>query len=124
MYGRMTLITAALLFAFALLLWAFAVLLWDFLEDRTPRWLRVLLVVVLAPSCALAAALATVMITSALLTALEPHERLAGPSEPPERIEPREPEATSERTGPETIIDGTPTPSPSATALPSASPSP
>ena len=37
MYGRMTLITAALLFAFALLLWAFAVLLWDFLEDRTPR---------------------------------------------------------------------------------------
>jgi hypothetical protein len=125
----MTLITAALLFAFALLLWAFAVLLWDFLEDRTPRWLRVLLVVVLAPSCALAAALATVMITSALLTALEPHERLAGPSEPPARNEPAEPETTSEtseRTGPETIIDGTWTPSPSATpsATPSASPSP
>ena len=85
--------------------------------------LRVLLVVVLAPSCALAAALAKVVLTSALLTALVPHETPAGPSELPERIEPTEPEATSERTGPETIIDGTPRPSPSATAAPSASPS-
>ena len=55
----MTLIAPALLFAFALLLWSFAVLVWDFLEERTRGWLRVLLVVVLAPSCTLAAALAT-----------------------------------------------------------------
>jgi hypothetical protein len=90
--------------------------------------LRVLLVVVLAPSCALAAALAKVVLTSALLTALVPHETPAGPSEPPERIELTEPEATSERTGPETLVNGTPTPSPSATPSPSttasASPSP
>jgi hypothetical protein len=127
----MTLITVALLFALALLLWAFAVLLWDFLEDRTRGWLRVLLVVVLAPSCALAAALATVMITSALLTALEPHERPAGTPEPPRHNEPAEPQTTSgtsERTGPETTIDGMGTPSPSATSSatpsPSAAPSP
>jgi hypothetical protein len=68
----MTLIAPALLFAFALLLWSFAVLVWDFLEERTRGWLRVLLVVVLAPSCTLAAALATAIITSALLAALEP----------------------------------------------------
>ena len=90
--------------------------------------LRVLLVVALAPSCALAAALAKVVLTSALLTALVPHETPAGPSELPERIEPTEPVATSERTGPETIIDGMPTYSPSATPSPSAtasaSPSP
>jgi hypothetical protein len=59
--------------AFALLVWAFAVLVWDFLEERTRGWLRVLLVGVLAPSFALAAAL----ITSAVITALEPHERPA-----------------------------------------------
>ena len=119
----MTLIAPALLFAFALLVGSFAVLVWDFLEERTSGWLRVLLVVVLTPSRALAAALSTAMITWALLTALMPHETPAGPSESPERIEPTEPETTSERTGPETIIDGTPTPSPSATASPSASPS-
>ncbi len=115
----MTLIAPALLFAFALLLWSFAVLVWDFLEERTRGWLRVLLVVVLAPSCTLAAALATAIITSALLAALEPPESPVGSSELPARIEPTEPETTSERTGPETIIDGTPTPSPSATASPS-----
>jgi cation transport ATPase len=49
-------ITAALLVAFTLLLWAFAVSLWDFLKERTRGWLRVMLVVVLAASCALAAA--------------------------------------------------------------------
>ncbi len=123
-------IAPALLFAFALLVGSFAVLVWDFLEERTRGWLCVLVVVVLAPSCALAAALATVAITSALLTALAPDESPAGPSEPPARIEPTEPEATSESTEPETIIDGTPTaspsatPSPPATASPSASPSP
>jgi hypothetical protein len=112
------LLIAALLFAFVLLLWAFAVLVGDFLEERTRGWLRVLLVVVLTPSCALAATLATAMITWALLTALMPHETPAGPSESPARIEPTEPEATSERTGPETIIDRTPTPSPSASPSP------
>ena len=53
--------------AFALLVWAFAVLMWDFLEERTRGWLRVLLVGVLAPSFALAAALATALITSAVI---------------------------------------------------------
>ena len=74
------LLIATLLFAFILLLWAFAVLVWDFLEERTRGWLRVLLMVVLTPSCALAAALATAMITWALLTALVPNETPAGPS--------------------------------------------
>jgi hypothetical protein len=124
----MTLITAALLCAFALLLWAFAVLLWDFFEERTREWLRVLLVFVLAPSCALAVALATAMITSAVITALEPHEAPTGSSEPPERSEPAEPETTPERIGPKTITNGTGTPSaaptPSPSASPSASPSP
>jgi hypothetical protein len=57
------LLMAAAVFAFALLLWAFAVFAWDFLEGRTRGWLRVLLVAVFAPSCALAAALATVLLS-------------------------------------------------------------
>ena len=103
--------------AFALLVWAFAVLVWDFLEERTHGWLRVLLVGVLAPSFALAAALATVLITSAVITALESHER-------PARIEPEVPKTTSENTGPETITNRTGTPSPSPSASPSATSSP
>jgi hypothetical protein len=111
------LLIAAVVFAFALLLWAFAVLVWDFLEERTRGWLRVLLVVVLAPSFALAAALATVLITSAVITALEPHER-------PARIEPEEPKTTSENKGRETVHNRTGTPSPSPSASPLATPSP
>lgn len=111
------LLIVAVVFAFALLLWAFAVLVWDFLEARTRGWLRVLLVVVLAPSFALAVGLATVLITSAVITALEPQER-------PVRIEPAEPETTSENTGPETVTDRTGTPSPSPSASPSATSSP
>ena len=110
------LIIAALSFAFVLLLWAFAVLVWDFLEERARGWLRVLLMVVLTPSCALAAALATVVITSALLIALEPPER-------PARTKSEEPKMTSESARPETITNRTRTPSPSASASPSSSPS-
>ena len=110
------LVIAVLLFAFVLLLWAFAVLVWDFLEERARGWLRVLLMVVLTPSCALAAALATVVITSALLIALELPER-------PARTEPEEPKMTSESARPETITNRTRTPSPSASASPPSSPS-
>jgi hypothetical protein len=111
------LLIAAVVFAFALLLWTFAVLVWDFLEERTRGWLRVLLVGLLAPSFALAAALATLLITSAVITTLGPHER-------PARIEPEEPETTSENTGPETVTNRTGTPSPSPSASPSATSSP
>src|SRR5215213_1582651 len=107
------LVIAAMLFAFVLLLWAFAVLVWDFLKERTRGWLRMLLVVVLAPLCALA----TALITSAVISALEPHE---GPA----RIESAEPETTSQSTGPEKITNGTGTPSPSPSVSPSATSSP
>jgi hypothetical protein len=111
------LLIAAVVFAFALLVWAFAVLVWDFLEERTRGWLRVSLVGVLAPSFALAAALATALITSAVITALEPHER-------PARIEPAKPETTSENTEPEAVTNRTGTPSPSPSTSPAATSSP
>ena len=106
--------SAALLVALALLLWAFAVLLSDLLEERTRGWLRVLLVVVLAPACALGAAAVSAVAATALVTTLEPDEA-------PVRTERADPETTSEGTGPETITDRTS--SPSATPSPSASPS-
>jgi hypothetical protein len=125
---RRIVIAAALLVALALLLWAFAVFVWDLLKERTRGWLRVVLVVVLAPSCALAAAVVSAGATLALVTALEPDEAPAGLSEVPARTEPADPETTStEGTRPETITDRTASPSaapsPSATAYPSATPS-
>jgi hypothetical protein len=129
---RRIVITAALFVALALLLWAFAVLLWDLLKERRRgEWLRVVLVVVLAPLCALAAAAVSAGATLALVTALEPEEVPAGLSEAPARTEPADPESTSEGRRPETITDRTASPSaapassasPSATAYPSATPS-
>jgi tRNA A-37 threonylcarbamoyl transferase component Bud32 len=129
---RMILVTAALLVAFALLLWAFGVLLWDLLEGRTRRWLRVVLVALLAPACALAAAVVSAVAALALVTALEPDEVPVSPSKPPAHTAPAGPETTTEETSPETASDQsaspsaapTSSPSASASATPSATPSP
>lgn len=125
--GRVLLVTAALLFAFALLLWAFAMLLWDLLRGRLRRWLRVVLVAILTPACALAATLISAVAGLALVTALEPDGAPVGPSEPRVRNEPAEPATTSERTTLETTPGGTASPfaspSPSPSAAPSATPS-
>jgi len=129
-------ITAALLVAFALLLWAFAVLVWDLLEGRTRRWLRVVLVAMLTPACALAAAVISAVAGLALALALGPDETPAAPTgRPPAHTEPADPETTSaEGRGSETTTERTaspsatpsasPTASPTATPSPSASPSP
>jgi hypothetical protein len=95
---------------------AFAVLLSDFLEERTRGWLRVMLVAVLAPTCALGAVVVSAMAAMALATALEPDEV-------PVRTEPTDPKTTPEETTilPETTTEETATPS--ATSSPSASPS-
>src|SRR5918992_4223235 len=65
---------ATLLIAFAVLLWAFAVLLWDLFEGRMRRWLCVVLVVALAPVCALATMVGAAAATIALETTLESDE--------------------------------------------------
>ncbi len=109
-----------LLVALAVLLWAFAVLLSGLLEERTPKWLRVTLVAVLAPVCALVTVALSAMAAMALATALEPDEV-------PVRTEPTDPQATSQETTtlPETTTEETATPraTPTATSSPSASPS-
>jgi hypothetical protein len=120
---------AVLLVAFALLVWAFAVFVWDLLEERARGWLRVVLVVVLAPSCALAAAVVSAVAALALVTAFEPDQVPASLSEPPARTEPAGLETTSDGTGLETTTNrtappsSTPSPSASSTPSPSASPS-
>jgi hypothetical protein len=65
---------AALLIVFALLLWAFAVFLWDPLKERTRGWLRVMLMVVLAPACALTTLVVSAVAGMALSMAFEPNE--------------------------------------------------
>jgi hypothetical protein len=126
----MIVVTAALFFAFALLLWAFAVFVWDLLEGRGPGWLRVALVVLLAPSCALGAAVISAVAGLALAMVLAPDEAPVGPSEPPANSEPADREPTSDERGPETTSEetasppATPSPSPSPAATPSPSPSP
>ncbi len=108
--------TVGLLVAFAMLLWAFAVLLSDLLVERTRGRLHVMLVAVLAPTCALGAMVISAMAAMALATALESDEA-------PVRTERTDLETTSEETTtfPETTTEETATPS--ATASPSASPS-
>jgi hypothetical protein len=123
----MTVIGVALLAASASLLWAFTVLLWDLLEGwMSRRWLRVAVVVVLAPLCGLEAAAAAAMAGLALVMAFEPDQKPVGPSEPPPpaRTEPTEPERTSEDRASPSASPSTPSPSasPSATPSPSASP--
>lgn len=122
----------ALLVVSAVLLWAFAVLLSDLLKERTRGWLRVMLVIVLAPACALTTAVVSAMAGMALSMTLEPYEAPASVSEPPVRTEPAELETTSEVTAlPETTTEQTASPSAmpspsassSATPYPSASPS-
>jgi hypothetical protein len=118
--------TLGLLVAFAMLLWAFAVLLSDLLKERTRGRLHVMLVAVLAPTCALGAVVISAITAMALATALETDEV-------PVRAERTDLEATSEeRTAiPETTTEETATPSanpspsatPSGTLSPSASPS-
>ncbi len=121
--GRV-LVTATLLVAFALLLWAFALLLWDLLEGRMRRWLHAVLVAVLAPACALAAAVVSAMAGLALVTALEPEQAPVGPSEPRVHVERAQPKTTSEKgTSPETTSGRTASPSAAPASSPSASPS-
>jgi hypothetical protein len=125
--------TVGLLVAFAMLLWAFGVLLSDLLEERARGRLHVMLVAVLAPTCALGTVVISAMAAMALATALEPGEA-------PVRTERTDLETTSDErtTFPETTTEETATPSatsspsaspsgtlsPSASPLPSASPSP
>ena len=123
--GRV-LVTATLLVAFALLLWAFALLLWDLLEGRMRRWLHGVLVAVLAPACALAAAVVSAMAGLALVTALEPEQAPVGPSEPRVHVERAQPKTTSEKgTSPETTsgLTASPSAAPASSPSPSASPS-
>jgi hypothetical protein len=121
--GRVS-VTATLLVAFALLLWAFALLLWDLLEGRMRRWLHAVLVAVLAPACALAAAVVSAMAGLALVTALEPEQAPVGPSEPRVHVERAQPKTTSEKgTSPETTSGLTASPSAAPASSPSASPS-
>ncbi len=121
--GRV-LVTATLLVAFALLLWAFALLLWDLLEGRMRRWLHGVLVAVLAPACALSAAVVSAMAGLALVTALEPEQAPVGPSEPRVHVERAQPKTTSEKgTSPETTSGRTASPSAAPASSPSASPS-
>ncbi len=75
----------ALLVAFAVLLWAFTVLLWSLLKERTRGWLRVMLMVVLAPTCALTTLVVSAVAGMALSMAFEPNEATARLSEPPAR---------------------------------------
>jgi hypothetical protein len=111
------------LVAFALLLWAFAVLLWDLLEGRMHGWLRVVLVAMLTPACALGAAVISAVAGLALATALEPDQAPVGSLELRSRIEPAQPKTTSEEgTSPETTSDRTASPSAAPTSSPSASP--
>jgi len=129
-------VEAALLAAFALIVGAFTVLLWDLLQERRMRGgLRVMVVVVLAPACALAAAVISAGVRLALASAL-------GPDEPPAHTEPAEEDlertSAAEGRGSETTTErraspsatpsvsppASPPPSPTATASPSASPSP
>ena len=69
-------VEVALLVAVALILGAFAVLVWDLLQGRMRGWLRVLVVVVLAPVCALAATLISAGLGLGLAS-------VVGPEEPP-----------------------------------------
>jgi hypothetical protein len=128
-------VDVALLAAFALILGAFALLLWDFLQERMRGWLRVMVVVVLAPACALGATAISAGVGLGLASAL-------GPEEPPAHTEPtdkdpntrnlertsagpRGSETTTERrASPTPTPTASPTASPTATASPSASPSP
>ena len=129
-------VDVALLAAFALILGAFAVLLWDLLQERMRGWLRVMVVVVLAPACALGATVISAGVGLGLASAL-------GPEEPPAHSEPTdkdlnernlertsaEPRGTEEttterRASPTPTPSASPTTSPTATASPSASPSP
>ena len=119
--------TAALGGAFALLVGVFAVLIWDLLEERSPgrRWLRVVVVVVLAPVCALGAAMVSAVAGLALVTTLDLEEVPTGPSEQPARTESAQPETTSVETpSPAARPYPSASPSSSATPSPSASPSP
>jgi hypothetical protein len=126
---RMIVAPAALVIAVAVHLWAFAVLLWDLFEGRIRRWLCVVLVVVLAPVCALATLVGSAAATLAVITALESNEAPVDLTEPSAPTRPTQPETISDKeTSPETTTDrtasssATPTSSPSAT--PSATPSP
>ena len=124
-------VDVALLAAFALILGAFAVLLWDLLQERMRGWLRVMVVVVLAPACALGATAISAGVGLGLASALEPEK-------PPAHTEPtdkdlnertsagrRGSETTTERrASPTPTPTASPTASPTATASPSASPSP
>jgi hypothetical protein len=114
---------ATLLIAFAVLLWAFAVLLWDFFEGRIRRWLCVVLVVVLAPVCALATMVGAAAATIAVETTLESDEAPVDVSEHPAPTEPTQLETTSDKgTSPELTTDQTASPSATSTASPSATP--
>ena len=114
---------ATLLIAFAVLLWAFAVLLWDLFEGRIRRWLCVVLVVVLAPVCALATMVGAAAATIALETTLESDEAPVDVSEHPAPTEPTQLETTSDKgTSPELTTDQTASPSATSTASPSATP--
>jgi hypothetical protein len=115
---------AVLVIAFAVALWAFAVLLWDLFEGRIRRWLCVVLVVVLAPVCALATLAGAAAATLAVQTALESGGAPVEVSEPPAPAEPTQPETTSDKgTSPETTTDRTASPSATPTSSPSATPS-
>jgi hypothetical protein len=114
---------ATLLIAFAVLLWAFAVLLWDLFEGRIRRWLCVVLVVVLAPVCALATMVGAAAATIALETTLESDEAPVDVSEHRAPTEPTQPETTSDKgTSPELTTDQTASPSATSTSSPSATP--
>jgi hypothetical protein len=112
-------VDVALLVAFALILGAFALILWDLLQERMRGWLRVMVVVVLAPACALGATVISAGVGLGLASAL-------GPEEPPAHTEPTDKDlnerTSAGRRGSETTTERTGTPSPTPSAAPTASP--
>ncbi len=80
--GITAVVEVALLAAFVLVSGGFAVLLWDLLRERMRGWLRVMVVVVGAPACALVVTVISAAAGYALASALGPDEPPAQRSEP------------------------------------------
>ena|SRR5688572_28707690 len=113
----------ALFGAFTFILGAFTLILWDHLRGRRRGWLRVMVVVVGAPACALGATVISVGVGWAVDATLEPDQQ------PPARTEQTTPEnrertSPAEGRDPETTTERSASPTATATASPTVTASP
>ncbi len=132
--GITAVIEVALLAAFVLVLGGFAALLWDLLGGRMRGWLRVMVVVVVAPACALAATGISVGLGWVAASTLAPEEpppthteqRAQEDQERTSADEGRGSETTTERrsASPTATPTASPTASPTSSPTATASPSP